>query len=120
VRRIAPEPKDDTPVSAEQLVRLAHFITGRLFLECPGCGTFQRLKVGARQLRIGSSPDLSALDPNQISRPRLVFACAKCQRVLGYVQGDEWDAVGPGADGGDAPTRWDRLELYDDEEKPET
>jgi hypothetical protein len=64
---------------------------------------------------MGSSPDLSALDPRQPSRPRLVFYCTLCQRVVGYVQGDSWTAEKMDADA--EGTRWSHLEMG--ESKPE-
>jgi len=116
VKRIAPEPKDSSPLTSDQLVRLAHFLSGRVHLECPNCGLFQRFTVGGGELRLGSSPDLSVLNPAHTSKPRLLFYCSRCRRVMGYVQGDTWSSEMPD---GTTPTRWDRLELDENPEEKE-
>ena len=82
MKRIAPEPKDSSPLTSDQLVRLAHFLSGRVHLECPNCGLFQRFTVGGGELRLGSSPDLSVLNPAHTSKPRLLFYCSRCRRRM--------------------------------------
>jgi hypothetical protein len=109
-------PPSDTKrlrMDSDDLRRLARLISGRLTLHCPRCGDWRRLTVEAREIRYGSSPDLSAVDPRHPGRPRLQFFCMMCHRVIGYVQADEW-APDPAPGAGDADgTRWDRLELED-------
>ena len=84
---------EQTPLDAEDLIRLGYLLSGRLQLECPRCQSTLKPTVESRELRIGSSPDLSALNPEYVSRPRLVFYCTRCQRTLGFVQGDHWNHV---------------------------
>lgn len=96
-------------LESEDLIRLAHLLSGSLKLECPQCRTMLKPTVANRELRLGSSPDLSALDPSQPSRPRLVFFCVFCSRQLGFLQGDVWtkETREDGAEG----TRWSHLEI---------
>jgi hypothetical protein len=110
VKAIPPRP--DLPsarLDSEDLARLAHLLSGKLQLECPKCRIILKPSVINRELRMGSSPDLSALDPRQPSRPRLVFYCSLCQRLIGYVQGDSWTAETMNADA--EGTRWSHLEM---------
>lgn len=86
-------PRPDLPrarLDSEDLIRLAHVLSGSLQLECPKCHMVLRPTVDNRELRMGSSPDLSAIDPRQPSRPRLVFHCTLCHRAIGFIQGDQW------------------------------
>lgn len=82
-------------------------------VQCVGCREWVRLTIEARTLRMGSSPDLAAIDPTQPGRPRLIFYCLQCRRILGYVQADEWavDARDAATASVAVETRWDHLEL---------
>ena len=100
-------------MNSEDLRRLAEWITGRITLRCPKCNDWRKLTLELRELRFGSSPDLSEIDARFPGKPRLVFWCSRCQRMIGYVQGDEWTA--PPLEGDPEVTRWDRLEIDQDD-----
>nr|CAA9252805.1 hypothetical protein AVDCRST_MAG63-2007 [uncultured Armatimonadetes bacterium] len=102
-------PEQRVRLDSEDLQNLARLVSGRMQIECPRCRNWLRPTIEARELRIGSSPDLSAVDASQPGRPRLQFYCNRCQRVIGFVQGDDW--ADPERGRGDAPTRWGHLEL---------
>jgi hypothetical protein len=109
------EARPDEPrqrLDSDDLLRLARTLSGRIQVECGKCRNQRKLDVQTRELRLGSSPDLSEIDPNQPGRPRIIFYCIFCHRIIGFIQGDEW-SEGAGDTDGDAPTRWDRLELED-------
>ena len=97
-------------LDSQDLERLARLLNGRIQVECGRCKNQRKLTVQGREMRLGSSPDLSEIDPNQPGRPRIVFYCATCQRVVGFIQGDTWAAAEGDAPRDDAPTRWDHLE----------
>jgi hypothetical protein len=106
--------RPDRPrIDSDDLARLAEFLNGRITLCCPKCGNWVTMRLEMREMRFGSSPDLSAIDPSQPGRPRLQFWCTFCRRLIGHVQGDEWSASAKGGEAaeGDGVTRWDRLEL---------
>lgn len=108
-------PRPDLPptqLDSEDLIRLAHLMSRRLQLECPRCHTTLKPSVAGREFRLGSSPDLSALDPQQTGKPRLVFFCYHCKRPIGHLQGDHWLAQHMDTDA--ESTRWDHLEMGDD------
>jgi hypothetical protein len=113
VRPIPPRPDlQHARLDSEDLVRLAHLFSGSLQLECPKCRVIMKPSVANRELRMGSSPDLSAIDPRQPSRPRLIFYCTLCQRPFGFVQGESWTAerLDSAAEG----TRWSHLEMSEE------
>jgi hypothetical protein len=115
VKRISPDPwKEERPaLTSDQLVRLGQFLSGRFHLPCAHCGQEPlRLTVEGGELRIGSSPDLSEINPRLTSKPRLVFFCSKCKNIMGFVQGDVWSETP-----GDPPpsTRWNHLEFDETE-----
>jgi hypothetical protein len=117
MRPIPPRPElQRARLDSEDLIRLAHLFSGSLQLECPKCHTILKPNVTNRELRLGSSPDLSAIAPNQPSRPRLLFYCHLCQRPFGFLQGESWTAekLDSSAEG----TRWSHLEMG--EEPPKT
>ena len=97
-------------LDSADLETLARTISGRVRIQCAKCQNMIPLRVERRELRIKSSPDLSQIDPTQTSRPRLVFWCPNCLRIMGYVEGDEWADAQTEADANDA-TRWNHLEL---------
>lgn len=104
---IPPRPDLARPeLDSEDLIRLAHLLSGSLRVECPRCHVTLKPTVANRELRLGSSPDLSAIDPRQPSRPRLVFYCLNCQKITGFVQGERWST---GTDG--EASRWNHLEM---------
>lgn len=113
MKPIEPGRADRPRIDTEDLKTLARLISGRLHLQCPQCKDWRKLTVEMRELRIGSSPDLSAIDARHPAYPRLVFLCSRCRRTLGFVQGEEWSPADAG-EAEDAPTRWDRLEIDPD------
>ncbi len=90
-------------MDTDDLKRLAREMDGRITIHCGKCRNWQRLSLEARSLRFGSSPDLSAVDPNQPGRPRLQFYCTYCHRIIGFVTADAHDDP--------EGTRWEHLEL---------
>ena len=117
MRPIPPRPElQRARLDSEDLIRLAHLFSGSLQLECPKCHTRIKPTVANRELRMGSSPDLSAIDGRYPSRPRLLFYCTLCQHPIGFLQGDSWTAekLDSAAEG----TRWSHLEMG--EEPPKT
>jgi hypothetical protein len=110
--------KPDRPrIDSDDLARLAEVLNGRITLNCPKCNNWVTMRLEMREMRMGSSPDLSAIDPNQPGRPRLQFWCTFCRRLIGHVQADQWSAGTGGAAEPDGVTRWDRLEI--DGQSPE-
>jgi len=103
--------RPDRPrIDSDDLRRLAELLNVRITLNCPKCNNWVTMRLEMREMRFGSSPDLSAIDPSKPGRPRLQFWCNFCRRMIGYVQGDEWSAAAAEPDE-DGVTRWDRLEL---------
>ena len=90
-------------MDAEDLKRLAEVLTGRITVHCPKCQNWQRLSLESRSLRFGSSPDLSAINPDQPGRPRLQFYCTYCRRIIGFVTADAHEEP--------EGTRWEHLEI---------
>ncbi len=107
-------PGERLRLDSADLESLARTISGRIRVQCAKCQSMISLRVERRELRIKSSPDLSQIDPTQTSRPRLVFWCPHCMRIMGYVEGDEWADTRTEADASDA-TRWNHLELSEEE-----
>lgn len=108
MKRIPPDP-NRPGLDSEDLFRLGQTLSRRLFLPCPRCTNHLQLTVESGGLRIGSSPDMTGVDPNQPGKPRLVFWCSTCMRSIGFVQGDAWTART--ADDLTEQTRWNHLEI---------
>lgn len=115
IARIPPDP-DRPGLDSEDLFRLGQLLSRRLHLPCPRCRADLPLTVEGGGLRIGSSPDLSEIDPSKPGKPRLVLWCSHCMRSIGYVQGDSWSA----RTGDDLPerSRWNHLELEEGSPSP--
>jgi len=105
-------PEGDRPrLDSADLESIARLMSGRTRIQCGKCQTWVRLTVEKRELRIGSTPDMSQIDPAQPSRPRLVFWCPMCFRQMGFIEGSEWASTEDEAAAAAGPTRWNHLEL---------
>ncbi len=100
---------DRLRMDSRDLEEIARLVSGRVHIQCPACRNWVKPSVLGRTLRMGSSPDLGAVDVKQPGFPRLYFVCG-CGKKPGFIQGDEW-ASGDEADDLDAPTRWEHLEI---------
>lgn len=102
---------------SNDLLRIARLFSGDIRVQCAQCREWLRLTVENRSLRLGSSPDLSQIDPDQPGRPRLMFYCMNCRRIMGFIEADHWvpeeQIDGVDEDGG--ATRWNHLELDDND-----
>ena len=98
-------------MDSSDLQRLMRLISGRIHVYCGQCKNMNRLTVEAKELRMGSSPDMSQIDPTQPGRPRLIFYCGGCRKKIGFVQGDDWVTDETQRDDEADPTRFNRLEL---------
>jgi len=98
------------PTSSDDLIRLAQQFNNLMRVRCHKCGQWVLLSIEARSLRLGSSPDLAAIDPRQPGRPRLVFYCCSCLQIIGFIQADHWAPEHVEADTAGS-SRWDHLEL---------
>lgn len=96
-------------IDSEDLFRLGQMLSRRITLTCPKCRTVIQPNAEGGSLRIGSSPDLGALDPAKAGKPRLLLRCTHCLQVAGFVQGDVW-TVEETEDLEEA-SRWNHLEL---------
>ncbi len=105
-------PEDRPRTDSEDLKRLARELSRRLHLQCPQCKDWRVLVAGTTDIKLGSSPDLSEINVEQTSKPRLYFFCTRCRRRIGFVQADEWAASDK--EGAEGVSRWDRLELEED------
>ena len=105
-----PVPIAQEPLTSGDLIRLGQLLSGRVRMTCYGCRSSLKLSVGDRGLRLGSSPILTGVDDTQTGRPRLVFYCHLCRKIVGFVEADlwQWD---DGALKQPGDTRWDHLEF---------
>lgn len=108
LQRIPADP-DRPGVDSEDLFRLGQLISRRITLTCPKCRAVIQPTAEGGSLRIGSSPDLGAIDPRQGGKPRLLLRCTHCLQVAGFVQGDSWTVRE--ADELEVDSRWNHLEL---------
>ncbi len=107
MKRIEPGEKPAKPITSEQLVALGQMLSRRTQIQCSYCNMRILMTVEGGELRMGSSPDLSELNPANKPKPRLVLYCGRCKRILGFIQGDVWSEDLSDEE----PTRWDHLEL---------
>ncbi|MDX1932047.1 MAG: hypothetical protein SFU56_05535 [Capsulimonadales bacterium] len=107
MKRIEPGEKSDRPVTSDQLESLGRLFSRRMQIQCGYCKMRIQMTIEGGELRLGSSPDMTEINPEHRPKPRLVFYCGRCKRILGFIQGDVWS----GEHGAETPTRWDRLEL---------
>jgi hypothetical protein len=84
-------------------------------MQCGKCQGWVRLTVESRELRIGSSPNMSEIDSTQPGRPRLIFWCPHCFRIMGFVEGSEWSSEAEEQAASDGATRWNHLELNEND-----
>ena len=115
MKSIEAQQGDRPGLDSLDLARIARVISGRTRLQCAKCQNWIKLTVQTRELRMGSSPNLAAIDPSQPGRPRLVLYCCFCQRIMGFVEGDEWADDEEVAADADGPTRWNHLEIEEND-----
>ena len=106
--RIPADP-DRPGLDSEDLFRLGQMLSRRVHITCPKCRTVIQPSAEGGALRIGSSPDLGALDPTKTGKPRLLLRCTHCLQVAGFVQGDTWTVRA--TEDLSVPDRWDHLEI---------
>ena len=108
-RRILPD-RQRPQIDSNDLQRMGQLISKRMVMTCPGCSEILRPSCEGGELQIGSSPDMTGVNNNQQSMPRLIFQCKRCFRIAGWIQGDVWVQE---FDLDDDESRWDHLELDD-------
>lgn len=108
-RRILPD-RQRPQIDSNDLQRMGQLISKRMVMTCPGCSEILMPSCEGGELQIGSSPDMTGVNNNQQSMPRLIFQCKQCFRIAGWIQGDVWVQE---FDLDDDESRWDHLELDD-------